>query len=97
MRASAVRRCNRHSRSPLRALPSCRTRRNSVSSRSAVESGKEGAFAIDCLLDEKHIEPGESSQQRGRDEDRVAAAIGLPELEAEAGVPREMSDAVAQM
>src|SRR5258705_3489870 len=97
MSAIAVKRCTLHSCSPLRALPKCLTRRSTVSSRNAVEFAKEGAFAIESLLSQKHIEPGEHGQHRRRGEDRVAAAIGVLELEAVAGVPGEMADAAAQV
>src|ERR1700746_3119745 len=97
MSAIAVSRCNRHSLSPSRALPNWRTRRGTNSSRSAVPSDREEAFGIGVLLGEKHVEPGHGGQQRGRCENGVAAARDNPEFKAVAGIPGQMTDAVAQV
>src|SRR6202022_3586084 len=96
MSASAVLRCTRHSRSPSRALPRWRTRRSTFSSRSAVALDKERVFAIATSLGQQYVEPGEHGQHDGRGEHRVAAAIGVTDLEAVAGIPSQVPDAAAQ-
>src|SRR6266850_2948413 len=97
MRASAVLRCTRHSAKPSRALPRWRTRRSTFSSRSAVAFDKERVFAIATSLGQQYVEPGEYGQHDGRGEHGVAAAIGVGDLEAVAGIPGEMPDAAAQV
>src|ERR1700730_15579408 len=97
MRASAVLRCTRHSCNPSRALPRWRTRRSTFSSRSAVAFDKERVFAIAASLGQQYVEPGEHGQNDGRGEHGVATAISIPDLEAVAGIPREVPNAVAQV
>src|ERR1700730_4549465 len=97
MSASAVLRCTRHSRSPSRALPRWRTRRSTFSSRSAVALDKERVFAIAASLGQQYIEPGKHRQYDGRGEHGVAAAIGIADLEAVAGIPSEVPNAAAQV
>src|SRR5260370_25666952 len=97
MSASAVLRCTRHSAKPSRALPRWRTRRSTFSSRSAVAFDNERVFAIAASLGQQYVEPSEHSQHRGRGEHGVAAAIGVPDLEAVAGIPSQVPDAAAQV
>src|SRR5580692_12764327 len=97
MRASAVLRCTRHSAKPSRALPRWRTRRSTFSSRSAVAFDKERVFAIATSLSQQYVEPGEHGQHDGCGEHGVPAAIGVPDLEAVAGIPSEVPDAAAQV
>src|SRR6202022_1244823 len=97
MRASAVLRCSRHSAKPSRALPRWRTRRSTFSSRNAVAFDKERVFAIATSLGQQYREPSEHGQHDRRGEHGVAAAIGVADLEAVAGIPNQVPDAAAQV
>src|SRR6267142_6041341 len=63
MTAIAVKRCNRHSRSPSRALPNWLTVRGTGLSRSAVASEREVAFVIGAQ-DLRYLSPAKHINER---------------------------------
>src|SRR6202453_5076929 len=92
MRASAVHRCTLQCFSPEWALPTCRSRRSTVSSRNAVESERSDSRVLDIevSLGHEHIKPGDKRQECGGREDSVAAPVDVADLEAVPSVPGQM-------